>query len=144
MPADIHQKRLTILNNIFQSTSFMHQHDTKPRVFLLVDQEDVDDEIVKRSLEGIGAYYLKESELFNEKTHLSLHKQGINLPDLNQVAKRLRQYGLADLVVVIAKAPPHPRKANTPYMLVSTNWDTFNSRDYAFECRDLIISQEKA
>lgn len=144
MPADTHQKHLTILNNIFQSTSFMRQHDTKPRVFLLPGQDDVTAEMTNRNLEGIGAYLLKEFELFNIETHPNLHKQGVNLNDLNQVVKRLRQYGMVDQVVVIAKAPPHPRKGNNLFMLVSTNWDTFNSRDYAFECRDLIISQEKA
>lgn len=138
------EKRQVILSNILACTFFERGISSKPRVFLVDDRETVEKEMSDRNLKGIGVFTLNEDEIFTPNDHPSFADKTFSLKELNFVVRRLRHFGMVSLTVILCKGINRPKHKNQPYLFISTNWDTFDSKEYLFECRSMLVGQETA
>lgn len=135
-------KHAVILKNIFQSAHFDRAHFSKPKVFLMPTETTIAEDVSRRNVKQVGTFNTYCAVGFNLTDHKELMSHPLSLRDVNDVLLRLHEFGLNAVTVVVAFAPPKPKQVNPPYLYILPDWETFDSREYAFNCRSMIINQD--
>lgn len=135
-------KQETILRNIYRAAGFERLHFTKPKIILVNDQQRVNAEMNRLRLEGIGVGRVSEASPFTPADHPKFEEEKVSFHDLNHIAHRLRQYGILEAFFIVTKKGDKVGSSNPPYLFVTPNWETFDFKEYAFECRSLILDEK--